>query len=291
MNLQPIRALWRALRPIQWTKNLFVFMPLVFSGRMLDRPAGARVILAALLFCITSSSAYLINDFLDLPKDRLHPKKRLRPLANGELTRSWVYATSLSLFLTACLAGSIWIDGRLAAILAGYWILMLAYSIVLKNLFIVDLVVIAAGFILRIKAGASAIPVLMSPWLISCTLLLALFLVMGKRRQELGEMQQNASLHRLVLSRYNARTLNCAIVCAGIAAASCYTLYTFRQEIHPQLLAWTGPFVWFGIARYAQLLLLKGRGGDPAYVLLTDWPVLINVVLWFGTLAWILYGR
>jgi 4-hydroxybenzoate polyprenyltransferase len=276
---------------MQWPKNLFVFMPLVFSGRLLDGFAGRRVLFAAFLFCVISSSAYLINDFMDFERDRLHPQKCRRPLASGELKRSWACVASFLLFIAACLGGSLRLNGQLAAILVGYWILMLAYSLILKNIFIIDIAVIAAGFILRIKAGAAAIPVAMSPWLISCTLLLALFLVMGKRRQELGEMQQDAFRHRPVLERYDAEILNYAIVCSGIAAAACYTLYTFRQDIHPQLLVWTSPFVWFGIARYIQLLLLKGRGGDPAYVLLADRPVFINVVLWFGALVWILYGR
>jgi 4-hydroxybenzoate polyprenyltransferase len=291
MNLPLIRAIGRALRPMQWTKNLFVFMPLVFSRRLLDGVAGRRVLFAAFLFCIISSSAYLINDFLDFEKDRLHPRKCRRPQASGELKRSWAYVASFFLLVAACLSSYFWLNETLAAIVAGYWVLMLAYSLILKNVFIVDLAVIAAGFILRIKAGAAAIPVAMSPWLISCTLLLALFLVLGKRRQELNELQQEASRHRPVLARYNADHLNYAIVCMGLGAAACYTLYTFRQEIHPQRLVWTIPFVWFGIARYSQLLLFKGRGGDPSHVLLTDRPVFISVMLWSGILVWILYGR
>lgn len=291
MNPPLIRPIWQALRPGQWTKNLFVFAPLVFSGRLFDYSAGLRVLLAALLFCVISSSAYLINDVFDIEKDRLHPRKRRRPLAGGELGRSWTRAAALISAIAACLGGYIWLNSELAAILAGYWMLMLAYSLVLKNLFIVDIAVITAGFILRIKAGASAIPVPMSPWLISCTLLLALFLVMGKRLQELNEMKQDASLHRPVLRNYRAGALNCAIVCTGIAAAACYTFYSFRQEIHPHLLVWSSPFVWFGIARYTQLLLLEGRGGDPSHVLLTDRPIFINIVLWFGIVVWILYRQ
>jgi 4-hydroxybenzoate polyprenyltransferase len=291
MNLPLIRAMWRVLRPMQWTKNLFVFMPLIFSARLLDPVAGRRVLFAALLFCAISSSAYLINDFWDIEKDRLHPQKRRRPLASGELKRPCAFVASFFLYIAACLSSYIWLNGQLTAILAGYWILMLAYSLILKNIFLVDIAVIAAGFILRVKAGSAVIPVAMSSWLISCTLLLALFLVMGKRRQELGEMQLDAFRHRPVLESYNAEYLNYAIVCTGIATAACYTLYTFRQEIHPQRLVWTSPFVWFGIARYGQLLLIKKRGGDPSHVLLTDRPVFINVVLWFGMLVWILYGR
>lgn len=266
-------------------------MPLVFSRQLLDGYAGWRVLFAALLFCLISSSAYLINDFLDFEKDRLHPQKRQRPLASGELKRSWAPVTSIFLFIAACLSSFMWLNGQLTVILAGYWVLMLAYSLILKNVFIVDIAVITTGFILRIKAGASSIPVEMSPWLIYCTLLLAFFLVMGKRRQELGEMGQDAFRHRPVLESYTAENLNYAIVCTGIAAVACYTLYTFRQEIHPPLLVWTSPFVWFGIARYSQLLLFKGRGGDPSHVLLTDRPVFINIVLWFGILVWIIYGR
>ena len=291
MSLPSISAVWRALRPAQWTKNLFVFMPLVFSRHLFIGSAFSRVFLATLFFCMISSSAYLINDILDVEQDRLHPHKRRRPLANHELTPSWAYAASFILLLIACIGGGIFLGWVLTAILAGYWILSLAYSVILKDIYVLDIAVIVAGFILRIKAGASAIPVVMSPWLVLCTLLLALFLVLGKRRQELGEMRHAASRHRPVLGSYNVQVLNGAIVCAGIAAAFCYTLYTFRQDIHPRLLVWTSPFVWLGIARYAQLLLFKGKGGDPSYVLLTDRPVVICILFWFGVLAWILYGR
>jgi hypothetical protein len=163
--------------------------------------------------------------------------------------------------------------------------------LVLKNLFIFDIAIIPAGFILRIKAGAVAIPVPMSPWLIVCTLLLALFLVLGKRRQELEAMKQDAYQHRRVLKSYNLSILNNAFLGTGVLAASCYTLYTFLQGIHPRLLIGTSLFVWIGIARYIQLILFKGRGGDPSHVLLTDYPILINLILWFGALVWILYGR
>jgi 4-hydroxybenzoate polyprenyltransferase len=291
MSRRIISSIWRALRPIQWTKNLFVFLPLIFGGRLLDGFAFLRVFVAALLFCMISSSAYLINDILDIERDRLHPSKRQRPLANNELKPQWAYAESFLLLIMACLIGGLCLGWPLAAILAGYWILVLVYSLGLKDLFILDIGLVIIGFILRIKGGASVIPVPMSPWLVMCTFLLSLFLVLGKRRQELAEMKHAAARHRLTLARYNMEVLNIAIVCAGIAAASCYTLYTFRQDIHPHRLTWTSMFVWVGIARYAQLLLFEGRGGDAAYVLLTDRPVLITILLWFGALVWILYGQ
>jgi 4-hydroxybenzoate polyprenyltransferase len=289
MSVREISAIWRSLRPAQWTKNLFVFLPLVFGGRLLDVFAFNRVFLAALLFCMVSSSTYLINDILDIKQDRLHPRKRNRPLANGELKLPWAYATSFLLLLVSVLGSGFCLSWLLAAILAGYWILVLSYSLILKDLFLFDIAIVIAGFVLRIKAGASAIPIPMSTWLVLCTLLLALFLVLGKRRQELEAMKQIAPHHRRVLKSYDVKALNVAIVCAGIAAAACYTLYTFRQDIHPHRLIGTSLFVWIGIGRYAQLLLFKGQGEDASYVLLTDRPVLLSIVLWFGALVWILY--
>jgi 4-hydroxybenzoate polyprenyltransferase len=290
MSLPSIVAVWRSLRPAQWTKNLIVFAPLIFSGRLMDSPSAIRVFLSALFFCMISSAAYLINDILDREKDRVHVQKRQRPLAAGELKPLWGFIASFFL-LAVCLSSSFLMNGQLGMILAGYWMLMLAYSLVLKNLFIFDIAIIPAGFILRIKAGAVAIPVPMSPWLIVCTLLLALFLVLGKRRQELEAMKQDAYQHRRVLKSYNLSILNNAFLGTGVLAASCYTLYTFLQGIHPRLLIGTSLFVWIGIARYIQLILFKGRGGDPSHVLLTDYPILINLILWFGALVWILYGR
>jgi 4-hydroxybenzoate polyprenyltransferase len=291
MSVREISATWRSLRPEQWTKNLFVFLPLVFGGRLLDVFALSRVLLAALFFCMVASSTYLINDILDVKQDRFHPRKRNRPLANGELKQPWAYSASFLLFLVSFLGGGFCLGWLLAAILAGYWMLVLSYSLILKDLFLCDIAIVIAGFVLRLKAGASVIPIPMSAWLVLCTLLLALFLVLGKRRQELEAMQQLAPHHRRVLKRYDVKVLNIAIVCAGIAAAACYTLYTFRQEIHPHRLIGTSLFVWIGIARYAQLLLYKGQGEDASYVLLTDRPVLISIILWFGALVWILYGQ
>jgi 4-hydroxybenzoate polyprenyltransferase len=290
VSLPSIIAVGRALRPAQWTKNLIVFAPLVFGGRLMDGHAFGRVSLAALFFCMISSSTYLINDILDRDKDRLHVQKRQRPLAAGDLQPLWASVVSFFL-LAAGLSGSFFLSRQMGVILAAYWLLMLAYSLILKNILILDVAIIPAGFILRIKAGAIAIPVPMSPWLILCTLLLALFLVLGKRRQELVSMQQDAFQHRRVLESYELKVLNNAVLCTGIAAASCYTLYTFRQGIHPRQLIGTSLFVWVGIARYMQLILFKGRGGDPSHVLLTDPPIIINFILWFGALFWILYGR
>ncbi len=320
----------RGMRPRQWTKNFLVFAAITFSGWLLDPTALARVTLAFVIFCLVAGATYLVNDLADQQRDRHHPVKRLRALASGRLTRrtAWtgvVVALLLAAGLTAVLlrlpvsahgwrllttphapwltlapatmphSGDAYamLDGSsilFVAVIVAYFVLMLAYTYRLKHVVLLDVFTIAAGFVLRAMAGAFAVPVRISPWLYLCTILLALFLALGKRRQELLLLDAGASDHRRILSQYNRPLLDQLITIVTAATIMAYSLYTFEGETGNERLMVTIPFVLYGVFRYLYLVYVREEGGSPEEILLRDAHVRWSVLLCVATIGVVLYA-
>jgi len=287
-----IRAIVLSLRPDQWTKNLLVFAALVFSKHLFEADALLRTLLAFALFCGLSGAVYLVNDLADLPRDRLHPRKRNRPLASGALAVGTGRAVALVLGI-GCLGLSALLGREFALVAVAYLLLNLAYSLHLKEMVIVDVLAISLGFLLRAVAGAVAIGVRFSDWLLVCTILLAVFLALAKRRHELVSLNDAASAHRPILAEYSPYLLDQMI---SVVTASClmaYAFYTLAPETvekyRTDRLAWTVPFVLYGIFRYLYLVHRKDQGGSPTDILLTDRPLLVDVGLWALSVVIIVY--
>ncbi len=285
----------RALRPKQWTKNAVVFAAFIFAlGDRQQQVALADVwipLKAALLFCIVSSGIYLINDVKDIQGDRAHPTKRLRPIAAGELPIPAAIGMSLVL-LAAGLAGSALLSHMLFCVVASYVALQLVYTFGLKQIALVDLFVIAAGFVLRALAGAVVLDVAISPWLLLCTLLLALFLALCKRRHEKVVLNDTEGETRESLKQYDERLLDQLIAVVSSATLVSYALYTLWPETVQKFgtanLGFTIPFVIFGLFRYLDLVYRHEKGGQPELILLTDVPLLVNIALYGLTVLLIL---
>jgi len=281
-------------RPSQWVKNLFVCMPLFFSQQLFVLQSVGRTLAALGLFCTVSSSVYILNDLFDREQDRLHPEKGGRPLASGDLDAQVAQLTMAGLLLVA-LAGGLALSKPFAAILAIYWVLNLLYAVRLKHHVIVDVFVIATGYLLRVIGGAVVIGVAMSHWLLICTTLLALFIALCKRRHELVLLEGGAQNHRQVLVDYPLPFLDMMIGVLTASAVVSYSLFTVSEEIvqrlHHRGLLITVPFVLYGFFRYLYLVFHKAEGGDPTQSLLMDRPMLVNLFLWAATIAFILYWR
>ncbi|MGH7392106.1 MAG: decaprenyl-phosphate phosphoribosyltransferase [Candidatus Rokuibacteriota bacterium] len=286
-----LAAVWLSLRPRQWVKNLFVFAALVFGQKLLT-PAIGPALAAFAIFCALSGAVYLLNDVADRDRDRLHPLKRRRPIASGRLPAGVAVAVAVVLALAGVLASAA-IDRRLAAVAVAYAALLVAYSLWLKHLVIVDVIVVAVGFVLRAVAGAVAIDVEISGWLLICTILIALFLALGKRRHEYLALGGEAARHRPILAEYSAGLLDQMIAVVTASTVTAYALYTMSPEtvakFHTQLLPATLPFVLYGIFRYLYLLYRKQMGGNPSELFLNDPPLLINTLLWMAAVVVIIY--
>jgi len=278
------------MRPKQWTKNAVVFAALVFDGRLFEADKFALVALAAVLFCLTSSAVYLFNDLLDAEADRHHPLKRKRPIASGRLSPG-LAKLAIAVIALVVLPVAALITPLFAGILLLYAVLMLAYTFVLKHWVIIDVFVIAGGFVLRAAAGAVVIDVPISPWLYVCTVLLSLFIGFAKRRHELVLLDDSAGAHRKILDDYSPKLLDDLIAVVSAATIMAYSLYTFSApnlpDNHAMML--TIPFVIYGIFRYLFLVHQKNSGGAPEQVLLDDMPLLLSIVLWGITTTLILY--
>lgn len=279
------------MRPEQWTKNLIVFAALIF-GRQLFDPAAVGLSLAAfLIFCALSGVVYLINDVSDREADRQHPLKRLRPIASGELSPSVALGAAVVMGALA-LAAAAWIRPALGLIAATYLTLFVVYSRVLKHVVILDVLTIAIGFVLRAGAGATAIAVPVSHWLLVCTILLALFLGLSKRRHELTLLAGTATGHRRILEEYNPYLLDQMIGVVTASTLMAYIIYCTSPETTAKFgtdqLVLTTPFPIYGIFRYLYLVHQRGTG-SPSEVLLTDRPLVACIVLWGLTVIAIIY--
>ena len=280
----------RSLRPLQWTKNAVVFAALVFSGELFEVGAVLRTLLVAAVFCCASSAMYLVNDIRDVEGDRIHPKKRHRPIAAGLVTPGQAAATAAVLFGLA-VTGAWLVGPPLLAVVLTYLLLMVAYSYGLKRLVILDVFAIAAGFVLRAVSGAVAIDVPISPWLYLCTLLLALFLGFGKRRHELTSLEADAVRHRANLEAYSVPLLDQIIGIVAAAIVMAYSLYTFGAANVPgnQAMMLTIPFVAYAVFRYLYLTQRRGLGGAPETLLFADRSLLACIAGWGLTSIAILY--
>jgi 4-hydroxybenzoate polyprenyltransferase len=292
-------ALLKAMRPKQWIKNLLVFAGFVFTMNEQWRPFTplmwdllARSAAAFWLFSLLSSSIYLLNDTLDVEKDREHPVKRNRPIASGALSPRLAVAVALFL-IPACIGLGYWLSPPFAAVAGGYVLMQFAYILALKQVVLVDVFVLAIGFVMRAVSGAMVIGAVISPWLYTVTLLGALFLGLCKRRNELVLLEGNAGQHRKILELYTPSLLDSLTSVGASATIMAYSLYTFTSPHMPanNLMMLTIPLVIFGIFRYLFLAHAHNAGGSPEDVFLRDRPLIVTILLWIVTTASILTLR
>ena len=287
-----LRGLLESLRPAQWVKNGFVFAALVFSRSLTDWHRTSLVMLAALVFCLISSAAYLLNDVLDVTEDRKHPLKRLRPIASRRVGVRTAVSAAVLLALVAL--GSAWmLDREFFLVVVVYASVNLLYSWVLKRVVLLDVFAIGAGFVFRVLGGGLVIHVEISPWLIVCTTLLALFLALTKRRHELVLLGENASGHRPILAHYSPYFLDQLIGVVTASTVMSYSLYTLSTDVAVKFpgkrLELTIPFVLFGVFRYLYLVHQNEEGGNPTRLLLTDRVLLSVVLIWAACVIFIIY--
>ena len=285
-------AWFRALRPRQWTKNIAVFAALVFARRVTDGESVTRALLAFIAFCLLSSGTYVFNDWMDREEDRRHPEKALRPIAAREIR-----ARTVLLLIVICWAAGldlgVMLGWKFAALGAGYLALQIAYTFSLKHHVILDVLCIAAGFVLRVLAGGVAIDVPVSGWLFLCALLLALFLALAKRRQELVSLEDGAVQHRPSLGEYSLPLIDQMLSTVAGMCILAYGLYTVAPDtvakVGSDRLKWTLPFVLYGILRYLFLVHRRNVTGSPERVLLSDVPTLVNLLLYAAAVLAVLY--
>ena len=281
------------MRPRQWIKNLIIFAGLIFAQKLFDLHLFLTALAAFVLFCVITGCIYLINDLKDLKQDQSHPQKKSRPLAGGRLSsRAAIVFTAGMLPLALLL--SLVLSLKFGIIALVYAFLMLGYTFGLKNVVILDALIIAAGFVLRGIAGIVVIGVAMSPWFFICASLLALFIVFCKRRNELIIMDQEAVKHKRVLTRYTRKVLDVLILLVTLATVISYFWYTLAPEtvakFNTQNLVYTVPFVLLGLFRYLYLVYHKGKGGRPEKLLMTDGYLMFDIVLWLAVVFFVLYG-
>jgi 4-hydroxybenzoate polyprenyltransferase len=276
------------MRPEQWLKNGFVLAPIVFSGLVHDPVAWVRSLAAVAAFCAASSAVYLVNDVIDREADRAHPEKCRRPIASGEISVSLAIVVAVVLVAIA-IAIAVALGGWFPAVLIAYVVLVLLYSAVLKRAVFLDVLVVAAGFVLRVVGGAVAIDVPVSRWILLVAYLLALYLALGKRRSELALLGDEAGNHRVVLGHYTLPMVDQAISVVLGATVLAYALYTVAPDtvakVGSEGLLATVPIVLYGLFRYLYLLHKHELGGSPTRALLTDRPLLICVVVWLAVAA------
>ncbi len=310
-----LKYILKSMRPRQWSKNMFLFLPMLFTIGQYWEPFGTRMwqffsstIAGFVVFCLLSGVVYIINDLVDMEKDRTHPRKRLRPIASGKLSRQAAIAAAV-VIVALGLSGSVLLDlytqtlpypggapvfpFPFAFTLVGvtYLVLQIAYSFYLKRIVIIDVFSIAAGFMLRAVAGAVVIQVPISPWLYVMTMVLSLFVGFGKRRSELVLLEGAASDHRAILKEYTPELLDEMISVTTASTVIAYSLYTFSAENLPRnhAMMLTIPFVLYGIFRYLYLVHVRNEGGSPEEILLRDRPFLASIILWGLTVMAILY--
>ncbi|MEP7294360.1 MAG: decaprenyl-phosphate phosphoribosyltransferase, partial [Chloroflexota bacterium] len=286
-------ALIRAMRPRQWTKNAIVYAGIVFDGQLFVLDSFLHVTVSFVLLCLISSAIYIINDLVDLDSDRQHPKKRFRAIASGALP-SPAARVEAAVLIVLSIGGALLFSSALAFVLLTYLLLHLLYSWKLKHIVILDLLTVAAGFVLRVLAGVVVIHVqAFSPWLYACTALLALFLIIGKRRQELIELGASAGGIRVTLNSYNLPLLDDMLRMVTTSTLIAYLLYTIEAPsvllAGTKLALVTVPFVLYALWRYLYLIHVKAEGSAPDEVLLRDRPLQISILLWGLTFVAILY--
>lgn len=275
------------MRPRQWTKNLLVFAALLFSINKINLVQVLDSVLGFILFCLASSAVYVFNDLIDRERDSQHPKKRNRPIACGMVSPQFAMVGGLAI-LCGALYFAFTVNFVFGLILLGYFVINFAYSVKLKQVVIVDIMIIASGFVLRAVAGGVIIGVPLTPWFLLCILLLALFLAISKRRHELCLLEGNSGYHRTVLKYYSPQLLDQLNSIVISAAVMSYALYTFTSGKSLYLML-TIPFVLYGVFRYIYLIHIENKGGSPEEVFLEDKPLLADILLYSVSVAIILY--
>lgn len=295
-----LREVFRSMRIYQWTKNLVLFAGVIFTLKFLEPSYLADAAVGFVFFSLAVSGIYILNDMLDVERDRLHPEKRTRPIASGALPLRAAGIAAFAL-LAVGLGGALALGLRFGIVAAAYAVLTLAYSLALKRVVLLDVLSIAAGFVLRAVAGveliidraaAGSARIEISPWLLVCAFFLALFLAIGKRRHELALLEADASRHRSALGAYNSRLLDQLVAVVTSATVLSYSIYTIAPgtvaKFPGRPLHFTIPFVLYGIFRYLYLMYAEEKGGNPSEHLLRDRATLINVVLWGAAVLLIL---
>jgi len=289
-----LKYLFFAVRPTQWVKNFIIFLPVIFGRQLFNLSVLFRASLFFIVFCVASSAIYLINDIVDLKKDKTHPLKRLRPLASGKITVLEAYIVALFLAGVA-IASSLAITLPFAVLIIIYLLFNLFYSTILKNVVIIDVLCIGFFFLLRIVAGSLAARVMVSHWIIFCTVFLALFIGFNKRRCELKLLKSRATDHRLVLANYDPYFIDQMISVITASMVITYTLYTVDattvRNLGSDHLMYSIPFVYYGVFRYIYLVQKRGRGGDPIQVLLSDDKMQLNLILWVVVCIAVIYFK
>ncbi len=291
MSIAWVKPLLKTMRPRQWVKNGLLFIPIVFDKQLTNWPALARTVAGFILFCLLSSVIYIINDLVDLEADRVHPLKKLRPLASGSLKISTAKTAGIVLTVAIFIPATL-LSLEFAMIGLAYLVLNLAYSAWLKHAPILDVMILASFYVLRVAAGVSLISVhRFSPWLYVFTTFLALYLGIGKRRAELSLLAGEANTHRKSLGEYTLPLLDQLILIVSSSTIITYSLYTFSAPNLPanDVMMLTIPFVLYGIFRYLYLLQVKHYGGEPEEVLLTDRPLQVTILLWMLSVLVIFY--
>ena len=286
------------MRPRQWAKNVFVFAVVVFDEKLFDAVYLSKTLVAFILLCFLSSAVYIINDIADIKKDQLHPKKKFRPIPAGILSKNVALVAAVFLLIIA-FGGALLLDTLPHTLAPGlfplalfYFILNVLYSFWLKNVVILDTLIVAAGFVIRVTAGAVLVDARrFSPWLYVCVTLLALFIVLGKRRREITLLANQADSHRAVLANYNLPFIDQMIGVVSTSTIIAYSFYTFSAENLPKnhAMMLTIPFVLYGIFRYLYLIHVKNEGGAPDELVYKDRPLLFNFVLWGVAAVGVLY--
>ena len=288
-----VNALWRSMRPGQWSKNLLIFAGLVFDGQLLQGEQLLRVAPGFCLLCMVTGSVYLLNDLADLDSDRRHPVKRNRPLASGQVSRVQAQSAALALALTAMVASTL-LQPRLTLVLGGYFLLQLLYIRWLRDLVLIDVLTITAGFVLRVVAGVVLVEVSsFSPWLYICSALLALFLAIAKRRQEFLLLAGEAHELRSTFRHYNLSLLDDMLRMVTTSTFIAYLLYTVEADTirvaNTNSALATIPFVLYGLLRYLWLIHVRDLRAAPDELLLSDRPLQLVILLWAATFVIILY--
>jgi 4-hydroxybenzoate polyprenyltransferase len=288
----------RCLRPMQWTKNLVVIAALIFSRNLFRLPMTLRSLEALGIFCLLSGSIYVFNDLIDLEQDRAHPVKRNRPIASGRVSGRG----ALGLGLITVLAGlllAVFVNRAFFMVCLVYVVISVLYSLGLKHMVVLDVLIISVGFVLRAMAGVEALKdlepsIIMSPWLLVCTLFLALFLGFNKRRHELDLLADRAAHHRRSLDDYSKEFLDAMIAVVTAATVIAYSIYTIWpatvDKFRTGNLIYTVPFVVFGLFRYMYLVIMRNKGGSPSEVLVSDMPLVVDIVLWILVAGLVLYS-
>ncbi len=286
-----LRGLLKTMRPRQWTKNLFIFAALVFDKQLVILASVERTVAGFLLFCLISSAVYIFNDLSDIEADREHPVKRNRPIPSGKLPVGVAWAAGVLLVVISVGLGYL-LSPAFALVVIAYFLLNIAYSRWLKHILIVDVLMLAAGFVLRVVAGVAVIHVeRFSPWLYVVMTLLSLYLGFGKRRAELALLSNDAGSHRKVLHGYTIPLLDQYIMIVSGTTIVAYSFYTFSAPNVPpnHSMMLTIPFVVYAIFRYLYLIEVKKAGGEPEEILLTDRPFQIGLFLWAAVVIIVFY--